>query len=225
MEFRSHLLTFSVAALLAGSLCAQTPNGAPMPQGQPGSPQTSPGRYPDATNPGVATPGTMPDQQQPMDQRASDKKFVKDAAEGAMTEVELGKLAQEKGSSDAVKDFGKRMVEDHSKANEELKQAAVKASIDVPNTAPKKAQKAKDKLSKLSGTEFDRAYAKMMLKDHKSDVKDFDNEAKNGSAPEVKDFAAKTLPKLQEHLKLAEQLNASTRPEVMSPKDKNSGQQ
>jgi putative membrane protein len=142
---------------------------------------------------------------------ASARSFVKEAAEGAATEVALGRVAQEKGSSDAVKQFGKRMVDDHSKAAEELKQAAAMARIAVPSETPKKAKKAQDKLSKLSGAEFDRAYAKMMVSDHKVDVKDFENEARNGAIPAVRSFAANTLPTLKEHLKLAEELYASVR--------------
>ena len=140
---------------------------------------------------------------------ASAKRFVRDAAEGSATDVVLGKLAQEKGASDAVKQFGKRMVDDHSKATEELKQAAGVAKIDVPSETPKKARKAQEKLSKFSGADFDREYAKMMVSDHKGDVKAFEREARNGAVPAVKDFAAKTLPTLQEHLKLAEELYAS----------------
>jgi putative membrane protein len=144
-----------------------------------------------------------------MDPLASARRFVKDAAEGSATDVALGKLAQEKGSSDAVKEFGKRMVDDHSKATEELKQAAGMVQIEVPSETPKKARKAHDKLSKLSGADFDRAYTKMMVSDHKGDIKAFQREARNGAIPSVKDFAAKTLPTLQEHLKLAEELYAS----------------
>jgi len=163
----------------------------------------------------VRTPGTFPSdtegqsQQSVMDPMASARRFVKDAAEGSATDVALGKLAQEKGSSDAVKQFGKRMVDDHSKATEELKQVAEVAQIEVPSETPKKARKAQDKLSKLSGAEFDRAYTKMMVSDHKGDVKAFEQEARSGAVPAVKNFAAKTLPTLQEHLKLAEELYAS----------------
>jgi len=144
-----------------------------------------------------------------MDPRVSARKFVKEAAEGSATAIALGKLAQEKGSSDAVKQFGKRMVDDHSKVTEELKQAAEMAKIPVPSETPNKVKKTTDKLSKLSGAEFDRAYAKMMVSDHKEDVKAFEREARDGAVSLVKDFAAKTLPTLKEHLKQAEELYAS----------------
>ena len=144
-----------------------------------------------------------------MDPMASARKFVKEAAEGSATAIALGKLAQEKGSSDAVKQFGKRMVNDHSKATEELKQAAEMAKIPVSSETPNKVKKAQDKLLRLSGAEFDRAYAKMMVSDHKEDVKAFERQARDGGVSPVKNFAAKTLPTLQEHLRLAEELHAS----------------
>ncbi|HWB96699.1 MAG TPA: DUF4142 domain-containing protein [Bryobacteraceae bacterium] len=199
------MLSFATTIILAGAAFAQVPPGSSTQPNGPSGPN-SPTMQRDPT----MTPGTIPDQQAtpPM---ANDKRFLKEAAQGSMTEVELGKLAQEKGSSDAVKEFGKRMVDDHTKATEDLKQAASKANVNVPSELPKKAKKTHEKLSKLSGAEFDRAYAKLMLKDHKDDIKDFQTEAKLGTIPEVKEFAANTLPTLQEHLKLAEQMEASTR--------------
>jgi len=140
---------------------------------------------------------------------ASARKFVKEAVEGSATAIALGKLAQEKGSTDAVKQFGKRMVDDHSKATEELKQAVEMAKIPAPSETPNKVKKAQDKLSKLSGAEFDRAYAKTMVSDHKEHVKAFEREARDGAVQPVKNLAAKTLPTLQEDLKLAEELYAS----------------
>ncbi len=206
MSCRSCLLPLAGVAVLLGSALAQVPGGAPSSQDQRG---TQPGPGGPGSNPQMSTPGTMPEQQR--DPLEADKRFVRDAAEGAMSKVELGKLAQEKGSSDAVKEFGKRMVDDHSKAAEELKQVAAKTNISLPSELPRKTKKAKEKLSKLSGSEFDKAYAKMMLKDHKADVKDFENESKRGNIAEVKEFAAKNLPTLQEHLKLAEQMDASVK--------------
>ena len=140
-------------------------------------------------------------------ERADDNKFLKDAAIGGMIEVELGKIAVQKASSDAVKQFAQKMVDDHTKANEALKQVASRANINVPDALDSKHQSRVDKLSKLSGTEFDRAYIKDQLKDHQQDVKEFQNEAENGNQEEVKNFASKTLPTLQEHLSMAKDLN------------------
>jgi putative membrane protein len=146
------------------------------------------------------------DQQQMSDPLASDRRFVKQMAEEGLAQVELGKLAQERGSSAAVKEFGKHMVDDHGKSIEEMKLAAAKANIDCPTEVSRKSKKAQEKLAKLSGAEFDRAYAKMTVADHKNDVKEFDRESRKGNAPEVKEFAAKSLATHQEHLKLAQQL-------------------
>jgi len=110
--------------------------------------------------------------------KVDDKKFVKDAALGGMTEVELGKVAAQKASDEKVKEFAQKMVDDHSKANENLKQIASKSNIQVPNSLDSKHQSRIDKLSKLSGQEFDKAYIKDQLKDHETDVREFSEEAK-----------------------------------------------
>lgn len=156
-------------------------------------------------------PGTMPQDQGGMSatNKADDKKFAKEAAIGGMVEVELGKLAEQKASSDAVKQFGQRMVTDHSKANDELKEVASKESLEIPSSIDSKHQKKIDKLSKLSGADFDRAYVKEMVKDHRKDVKDFQTEAQSGTNPGLKNFAAKTLPTLQQHLEMVENLSKS----------------
>jgi len=136
--------------------------------------------------------------------QGSDQKFVVDAAKGGMAEVELGKLAEDKGSNDQVKSFGKRMVDDHGKANDELQKLAKNKSITLPTDLDQKDKAAKDRLSKLSGPAFDRAYMAAMLQDHKKDVSEFKHESTSGHDPDVKAFASKTLPTLEEHLKLAQ---------------------
>jgi putative membrane protein len=139
--------------------------------------------------------------------KVDDKKFAKEAAIGGLLEVELGKLATQKASSDAVKQFGQKMVDDHTKANDELKQAASQSNIELPTTLDKKHQQMVDKMSSLSGTAFDKAYAKDMVKDHEKDVKEFQRESQNGTDPNIKAFATKTLPVLQGHLESAKQIN------------------
>ena len=135
---------------------------------------------------------------------AADKKFMREAAEGGLAEVELGKLATEKASSEEVKKFGQRMVDDHSKANEELKQLASSKNVNLPNEVSAKDKMTKERLSKLSGESFDRAYMQDMVKDHKKDVADFSRESKSAKDTDVKQFASKTLPTLKDHLKEAE---------------------
>lgn len=140
---------------------------------------------------------------------ASDARFAKNAAEGGMAEVKLGELAEEKAGSEAVKSFGKRMVDDHSKAGEKLKATAQSENIDLPTELKPADQAAYDRLSKLSGTEFDRAYMQMMVKDHEEDVSEFKREAASGRNQALKDFAAQTLPTLEDHLKEARDIAAN----------------
>jgi len=151
-----------------------------------------------------------------MTPKVDDKKFVKDAAIGGMAEVELGKLAAEKGSSEAVKQFGQKMVDDHTKANDQLKQLASKEGITIPDTLDSKHQSRVDKLAKLSGPKFDKAYVKDAVKDHEKDVSEFKNEAQYGSDPNVKQFASSTLPVLQEHLTAAKDLNKTEKAQKQS---------
>jgi len=132
---------------------------------------------------------------------SADRRFVTEAAKGGMAEVALGQLAQQKGSSDAVKQFGARMVEDHGKANDELKQLATSKNIMLP-TGPSKDAMSK-KLEGMSGSGFDRAYMSEMLTDHKKDIALFKKEASSkGGDPEIKAFATKTLPTLESHLQM-----------------------
>src|ERR1700726_4458815 len=131
---------------------------------------------------------------------SADENFAKKAAQGGMAEVKLGQLAEQKGSSPEVKNFGRRMVQDHSKANNQLKDVISKENIPLPNEMDKSDQATYDRLSKLSGDAFDRAYARDMVKDHSKDVSEFQKEAKNGKDESIKNFAAQTLPTLQNHL-------------------------
>ena len=135
---------------------------------------------------------------------SGDRKFVTEALKGGMAEVELGKLASEKASNDAVKQFGQRMVDDHGKAAEELKKIAQDKGVTPPAEMDGKHKRLHGRLSKLSGAEFDRAYMDEMVKDHRNDVKEFQREASRAKDPDVTGYASKTLPTLQEHLKQAE---------------------
>lgn len=139
---------------------------------------------------------------------ASDKKFVMDAATGGMEEVQLGQIAAQKASDSDVKNFGQRMVDDHTKANDQLKQVASQKGVTVPSTLPASKQKDVDKLNKLSGAAFDKAYVSMMVKDHKKDVADFQKESKSGKDSDVKGFASTTLPTLQDHLKMVQDIQS-----------------
>ena len=142
---------------------------------------------------------------------SADKSFVEKAAVGGIAEVEMGKMAQQKGSSDQVKQFGSRMVEDHSKANDDLKQVASSKGITLPTDLDAKHKSKMDKMQKLSGAQFDRAYMDDMVADHKQDVADFRKQATSGKDSDLKAFAAKTLPTLEDHLKMAQSTDAAVK--------------
>jgi putative membrane protein len=133
-----------------------------------------------------------------------DANFIKEAAQGGMLEVQLGKLAQEKASNEKVRDFGKRMEQDHSKANNQLKKIAADKKVQLADALDKKHKSKVDKLSKLSGSEFDRQYMQAMVDDHKEDVRKLERVSDKGKDTELKRFASETLPTLKEHLQLAE---------------------
>ena len=188
---------------------AQGPGGAPLGQ-SPSTPSTFPGQTSPNQTPGANGPiGSNAPNTNATPTKADDRKFVKEAALGGMTEIELGKLAEQKASRDDVKQFGQKMVDDHTKANDQLKQIASKENIPVPDALDSKHQSRIDKLSKLSGAEFDKAYIKDQLKDHQMDVKEFSAEAQGGMDPNIKTFASNTLPTLQEHLEMAKNMNKS----------------
>jgi len=137
--------------------------------------------------------------------KPADHAFVMKMANGGMTEVELGKLAVKNGGSQDVKTLGQRMVDDHSKAGDELKAIAERKNIAWPTQMDAKSKALHDKLAALNGDAFDRAYLSAMLSDHKKDAAELRAESKSGKDPDVKAWAAKTLPTVEEHLKQFEQ--------------------
>jgi putative membrane protein len=142
---------------------------------------------------------------------SQDHKFVMEAAMGGLMEVELGRIAAQQGATDAVKQFGQRMVDDHSKANTELMTLATSKGMTLPTELDEKHRAHVTKMSAISGAEFDRAYGKRMLSDHNKDVKEFEKQSTKGGDPDIKAFAAKTLPTLQEHLQMARTLPGAER--------------
>ncbi|WP_374164250.1 DUF4142 domain-containing protein [Arcticibacter sp. MXS-1] len=133
--------------------------------------------------------------------------FMVEAAAGGMAEVELGNLAQKNGQSARVKAFGAMMVKDHSKANEELKALASAKNVTLPATLSDEHQKHMEAMQKMTGADFDKHYMDMMNKDHVDDITLFDETSKSSIDPEVKAFAAKTLPILKMHLDSAKRIN------------------
>jgi putative membrane protein len=134
--------------------------------------------------------------------------FAKDAAQGGMAEVLLGRLAAEHASSPAVREFGQQMVADHSKANAELMQLAGRKNIQLPTDVKSDQKSEQDKLSKLSGADFDKEYVDYMAKDHEEDVSEFQKQSQSGGDAEIKAFAAKTLPVIQHHLQMIKEIKS-----------------
>lgn len=223
---RKLFLNFLCAGVLclapAGVAFAQHAGGGGMPPSQNPStttpsqnPSTMPGQQPGAN--GTDTSGATV-------QKMDDKKFVKEAAMGGLAEVEMGKLAVQKGNSEDVKQFGQKLIDDHTKANDQLKQVASQDNIQIPTAPDKKEQEKIDKLSKLSGPAFDKAFVKDQVKDHKTDIKEFQREAQGGSEANVKTFASSTIPVLQQHLGMAENLSKTGKNGAAQPAGQSSGQ-
>jgi putative membrane protein len=137
---------------------------------------------------------------------SQDRTFIMEAAAGGMAEVELGRLASQKASRSEVKEFGQMMVDDHTKANNELMKIAQEKGLAAPHALKPQDTTTEDQLSKLSGQAFDRAYMQHMVKDHKKDVALFRKQSTGASDADVKQFASSTLPTLEKHLKRAQEL-------------------
>jgi putative membrane protein len=146
-----------------------------------------------------------------------DERFIKEAAAGGMMEVELGKMAAGKAANDKVKEFGRRMQEDHGKANDQLKSLASDKGVEIPKALEGKHKTTVDRLSKLSGEEFDRQYMRAMIDDHKEDLRKFEREAEKGKDSQVKQFASKHVPILKKHLELAEATGQEVKATSKSP--------
>jgi putative membrane protein len=195
---KNGMLGLALSGLLATGAWAQSSGSGGDAQGSQGS-QSS----------GSMSSGSMSGGQmgQGSSQLSStDRNFIMKAAEGGMAEVQLGQLASQNGSSDDVKKFGQRMVDDHTKANDQLKQIAQSKGVQVPADLSAKDKAMKDKLSKMTGAEFDRAYMKDMVQDHTKDVSEFRKASTSAKDPDVKSFASQTLPTLEDHLKEAKSI-------------------
>jgi putative membrane protein len=132
-----------------------------------------------------------------------DHEFITKVAQGGRTEVELGQLALKQASSEDVKQFAQRMVDDHSKAGDELKDLAASKGVTLPADVGKHNKSTMDKLAKLSGADFDREYMKHMVKAHNMTIEVFEKEVKSGKDAETKAWAEKTLPTVREHQTMA----------------------
>lgn len=131
---------------------------------------------------------------------ANDAKFATTAANDGMAEVNIGKMAQEKALSARIKNFATMMVNDHSKAGDELASIAKAKNITLPAMPDMDAKKMTNDMATKSGKDFDKAYVEGMLEGHKKAVKLFEDASKNCTDPDLKAFAIKTLPTLKMHL-------------------------
>ncbi len=187
-QLKTSVLLLSISILLAiGAACSNEPgsNGTassePIVKTDPANPASDKG---DA----VITGG--------------DLAFVINTAPGGLGEVELGRLAASKAQSADVKAFGQKMVEDHSKVIEDVKLLMVQKKVLLPPDVMPTHIETMNKLSKLSGADFDKEYVKAMVEDHEKDVAEFENVSKTATDADVKAFAAKTLPTLKMHLEM-----------------------
>ncbi len=182
------------AMLLCGSMAiAQAPRDSAGPASQ------APGQSPsmDAQMNGMQGPN----QPSPMD-----RMFVSKAMQGSMAEVQLAQLTLQKSSNDQVKQFAQRMIDDHTKLNEQMKPVAEQVGVKAPDQISKNDRKTIAKLQALSGSAYDQAYIKDMVKDHKQDLSQFQTEASSGQDQTVKDAANQGSKVIAQHLQMAQQL-------------------
>jgi putative membrane protein len=139
----------------------------------------------------------------------TDQQFVVLAGSGGMHEVALGKLAQTNAGSEDVKSFGKKLEEDHAKANKDLMTAAKSANVGFPTSMLPDQQRELARMTRLKGPEFDKEFIKHQVADHKKDIALFERATKEATSAQLKQFATKALPTLKEHLKMAEKIQGS----------------
>ena len=196
------IATFSGAVLFTcvTALAQMSPGG--------GAPQAQQPTNPSA-NSTMNSPGAMQQQQSSAASVMQDKEFVHKALEGGMAEVELGQLAAEKGSSDDVKQFGQKMVADHTKLGDQMKTVAAQIGVKPPDGPSKKDKELYAKLQGLSGKQFDDAYIVAMVKDHKKDADDFKSEAQQSQNPAVQQAAQQGSQVIDQHLQMIDQIAES----------------
>ena len=199
---------------------ATEPNNNNNPGRSPNSPTTpsnnNPGRSPNTpTTPSNNNPGRSPNtpaggQTSPNSLSSKDKTFVMQAGQLSMMEVELGRLAQQRGSSAGVKQYGQEMVEEHTRANQELMQLVMQKQVELPTEMSTQNTAMIDRLSGLSGKSFDAAYKQAMIDSHNQAIALFQAQSKQGQDPQLKAWAAQKLPNLQAHLEMVNQMLADT---------------
>ncbi len=204
LEIRfAHAGSLAAAALLCCSTLAfgQTGQGSTGSQPQGSMQQSGSAAQGGTMNNMAPAQGSMNDM--------GDKAFLKKAMQGGMTEVELGKLALTKSSNDQVKQFAQKMIDDHTKLNDQAKPVAQQLGVSMPDGPSKKDKAMMAKMQSLTGDAFDKAYIQDMVKDHKSDESEFKTEASSGQNPQIKDLAAQGEPVIASHLQMVQQIAKS----------------
>jgi putative membrane protein len=190
------------AVVTAGAVQAQSIDNMTLSQAR--EPMTAP---PSSASKGATGSDTMRSSQTKAPTQAQ-KKFITEAIQGDLAEVKMGQLAQQKGQSQQVKQFGQMLEKDHGMHEQKAKQMAESMGVTPPSQPSSDHQAIYNKLSKLSGAEFDKEFAQAMVKDHREDISDFEKEAKNSGT--LGNFAQQTLPTLQKHLQMAQQIMQET---------------
>jgi putative membrane protein len=183
-----------------------TPSNNNNPGRSPNSPTTpsnnnNPGRSPNSPAGGQTSPNSL---------SSRDRTFIMQAGQLSMMEVELGRLAVQRGSSPSVKQYGQEMVEDHTRANQELMQLAMQKKVELPTEMSTQNTAMIDQLSGLSGTSFDTAYKQAMIDSHNQAIALFQAQSQQGQDPQLKAWATQKLPNLQAHLEMVNQMLADT---------------
>jgi putative membrane protein len=142
-------------------------------------------------------------QQQSGTTASADRRFLTEAAQGGLAEVSLGRLALERAASADVKQYAQRMIDDHTKSNNELMQIAQGRGVTLPTEPNAQHRAMMRKMEKLSGADFEREYMRSQLKDHEKMTALFERQGRSARDAEVKAFAEKTLPSLHEHHQMA----------------------
>jgi putative membrane protein len=185
----TRLAAFAASLLLVGTTAFAQMGGSMQ--------QPAPQSRTDATQPAQATGDTS----------AGDRVFVETALKGGLAEVQLGQVALQKSNNEDVKQFAQKMIDDHGQMNDHLKTVGQAIEVKLPDGPSKKDKANIAKLSALSGDDFDKAYMKDMVKDHKTDLSDFQTEAQAGSNPAVKSFASQGAQIISQHLQMAQQIS------------------
>ena len=194
------LLTVSGVLLVSGALAmAQMQQQQQQPMGSQPNPANNP-------NSQINPMGQMQAQQNAAAGTMQDKAFLRKALEGGMFEVQAGQLAGQKSQSQDVQQFGQKMMQDHAQLGDELKPIATQMGVKPPDKLSKKDGELLTKLQGMSGAQFDQAYIKAMVKDHKDDMSQFKQEAENTQNPQLKQAAQQGMQAIDQHLHLAEQM-------------------